>query len=303
MSLEVSGLTKIFGQQYAVDDITFTAPKGRITGFLGPNGAGKSTTMKIATGYSSANSGDVLLDGISVKGDPLSVKMITGYLPEHNPLYLDMYVREFLRFIGRAYGVKNLKSRVEEMIELIGLNPERNKKIGQLSKGYRQRVGLAQAMIHDPSIFILDEPTTGLDPNQIVEIRRIIKEVSHEKTVILSSHIMQEVEAICDKVVIINQGKIVADDTVDVLKHGKKDKESFILSFDLDVDASLFENFDCELKSSQELQISAESKNLRAELLRIIAENDLPLSSITKADEQSLEEVFRNLTGKEGAKS
>ncbi len=300
MSLEVSGLTKIFGEQRAVDDVSFTAPKGQITGFLGPNGAGKSTTMKIATGYSAANSGEVLLDGISVQSEPLAVKKITGYLPEHNPLYLDMYIREFLRFIGRAYGVRNLKNRVEEMIELIGLSPEKNKKVGQLSKGYRQRVGLAQAMIHDPSVLILDEPTTGLDPNQIVEIRRIIKEISQDKTVILSTHIMQEVEAICDKVVIINRGKIVADDSVDVLKQVKSEKESFTLKFDVAADAALFTKYDCEVINEKEFKISGDQSNLRGELLKVIAQHDLPLASITKSSEQSLEEVFRTLTGKGG---
>lgn len=303
MSLQVLGLTKIFGEQRAVNDVSFTASKGQITGFLGPNGAGKSTTMKIATGYSSATKGDVFLDDINVRQDPLKVKKITGYLPEHNPLYLDMYIREFLGFIGRAYGVKNLKSRVEEMIELIGLSPERNKKIGQLSKGFRQRVGLAQAMIHDPSILILDEPTTGLDPNQIVEIRRVIREISQDKTVILSTHIMQEVEAICDKVVIINQGKIVADDSVDVLKNAKSEKESYKLKFDMAAAVELFEKYECEIINEKELKVSGDQANLRAELLKIIAQNDLPLSSISKSSEQSLEDVFRKLTGKEGGKS
>ena len=296
MSLEIVGLTKIFGEQRAVDNISFTAPTGQITGFLGPNGAGKSTTMKIATGFSLATSGTVLVDGVDVSKDPLAVKEITGYLPENNPLYLDMYVREFLRFIGRAYHVKNIKTKVEEMIELIGLTRERNKKIGTLSKGYRQRVGLAQAMIHDPSVLILDEPTTGLDPNQIIEIRNIIKDISKEKTVILSTHIMQEVEAICDKVVIIDQGQIVADDEVSVLKVGGGSKSGFKMTFESAVNEKLFKKFEIECVNQKELVARSEKDNLRAELLKVIAENDLPLASIVKADEQSLEEVFRRLT-------
>lgn len=296
MSLEVVGLTKIFGEQRAVDNISFVAPTGQITGFLGPNGAGKSTTMKIATGFSLATSGTVLVDDVDVSKESLSVKKITGYLPEHNPLYLDMYVREFLRFIGRAYHVKNIKPKVEEMIELIGLTRERNKKIGALSKGYRQRVGLAQAMIHDPSVLILDEPTTGLDPNQIIEIRNIIKDISKEKTVILSTHIMQEVEAICDKVVIIDQGKIVADDEVSVLKVGGGSKAGFKMTFEAAVDKKLFEEFEVEKVSESELIARSEKDGLRAELLKVISENDLPLASIVKADEQSLEDVFRKLT-------
>lgn len=272
-----------------------------ITGFLGPNGAGKSTTMKIATGYTQATSGSVTLDGLNVSSDPLGVKKITGYLPEHNPLYLDMYVREFLRFIGKSYRVPRLKSHVEKMIELIGLTRESNKKIRQLSKGYRQRVGLAQAMIHDPSILILDEPTTGLDPNQIVEIRNVIKQISQDKTVILSTHIMQEVEAICDKVVIIDKGNIVADDDVSVLKSGVDGGEqSFKMVFESGVDDALFEAFDIVGSSEVEIVVKDDRDNLRADLLRIISDNELPLASITRSEEKSLEEVFRNLTKKGG---
>ncbi len=296
MSLEVVGLTKMFGEQKAVDNISFTAPSGRITGYLGPNGAGKSTTMKIATGFSLPTSGTTIVDGMDVTKKSLEVKRITGYLPEHNPLYLDMYVREFLRFIGRAYQVKNCKKRVEEMIDLIGLSREKNKKIGALSKGYRQRVGLAQAMIHDPSVLILDEPTTGLDPNQIIEIRNVIKDISKEKTVILSTHIMQEVEAICDKVVIIDKGKIVADDEVSVLKVGKNDKAGFKMSFEAAVDEKLFDPFEIEKVNDREIIARSEKDSLRADLLKVISEHDLPLAGIIKADEQSLEDVFRKLT-------
>jgi ABC-2 type transport system ATP-binding protein len=296
MSLEVVGLTKIFGTQKAVDTISFTAQTGQITGFLGPNGAGKSTTMKIATGYTTPTHGTVLVDGIDVLQDPLKVKRITGYLPEHNPLYLDMYVREFLQFVGRAYGVKNLKSRTEEMIELIGLTRESNKKIGALSKGYRQRVGLAQTMIHNPSVLILDEPTTGLDPNQIIEIRNVIKEVAKERTVILSTHIMQEVEAICDKVVIIDQGKIVADADVKSLKLGESTQEAFRLKFESAIDESSFGGFELEKVSPTEFIIRSGGQNIRSEIMKIISEKELPLVSINKSEEQSLEEVFRKLT-------
>ena len=296
MSLEVVGLTKIFGTQKAVDNISFTAEAGQITGFLGPNGAGKSTTMKIATGYTSPSSGTVIVDGVDVLQDPLKVKQITGYLPEHNPLYLDMYVREFLQFVGRAYGVKKLNSRVEEMIELIGLTRESNKKIAALSKGYRQRVGLAQTMIHNPSVLILDEPTTGLDPNQIIEIRNVIKEVAKDRTVILSTHIMQEVEAICDKVVIIDQGQIVADADVKSLKLGESTQEAYRIKFESKIEPEVFSNYDMEMISDTEFVIRSSEKNVRSELMKIISEKELPLVSINKSEEQSLEEVFRKLT-------
>src|SRR5688500_5459604 len=217
MSLIVQHLTKIYGTQKAVNEISFAARKGEIVGFLGPNGAGKSTTMKIATGYLSATSGQVLVGGLDVSQHPLKVKRITGYLPEHNPLYLDLFVHEYLEFAGGIYGLKGkaLKNRVAEMIELCGLTREQNKKIEALSKGYRQRVGLAQALIHDPKVLILDEPTSGLDPNQILEIRNVIRTISVNKTVVFSTHIMQEVQALCDRVVVINKGEIVADDRLD----------------------------------------------------------------------------------------
>ena len=211
--LKVQNLTKIYGSQKAVNDISFEAKAGEIVGFLGPNGAGKSTTMKIATCYLTATSGNVEVCNYNVQKNPLEVRQNIGYLPEHNPLYLDMYVKEFLEFIGGIYGLKgqSLQKRISDVIELFGLTLEYKKKIGQLSKGYRQRVGLAQALIHDPRVLILDEPTTGLDPNQLAEIRQVIKNIGKEKTVIFSTHILQEVEAICDRVVIINHGIIVKD--------------------------------------------------------------------------------------------
>jgi ABC-2 type transport system ATP-binding protein len=224
MSIKVQNLSKVYGSQRAVDNISFEVNKGEIIGFLGPNGAGKSTTMKILTGYIPATEGTAEVNGFDVKTSPMQVKTHIGYLPEHNPLYLDMYVKEFLDFAGSLYGLKGrtLQIKIDETIERVGLGLEKHKKIGQLSKGYRQRVGLAQALIHNPDVLILDEPTTGLDPNQLVEIRDLIKNVGKDKTVIFSTHIMQEVEAICDRVVIINRGKIVADSTLSELKKGGK---------------------------------------------------------------------------------
>jgi ABC-2 type transport system ATP-binding protein len=221
MSLQVQSLSKVYGTQKAVNDISFQADKGNIVGFLGPNGAGKSTTMKIATCFIPPTTGTVKVCGYDVTESPLEVKRKIGYLPEHNPLYLDMYVGEYLAFIGKLYELKGqfLLNRIAEMIELCGLGLEQHKKIGALSKGYRQRVGLAQALIHNPEVLILDEPTTGLDPNQILEIRKVIKEISKDKTVIFSTHIMQEVAALCSQVIIIKLGTIVANQSLDTLNN------------------------------------------------------------------------------------
>jgi len=221
MSIQIENLTKQYGTQKAVNNVSFAVQKGEIVGFLGPNGAGKSTTMKIITGYLSATSGTVTVGGFDVVTNQMAVRRLIGYLPEHNPLYLEMYVKEFLEFVGKLYGLTGplLRQRLSEMVELCGLGAEQHKKIGQLSKGYRQRVGLAQALIHNPAVLILDEATTGLDPNQIIEIRHLIKNVGHDKTVLFSSHIMQEVEAVCNRVVIINQGQIVANRLLNDLKN------------------------------------------------------------------------------------
>ncbi len=218
MSVRVRHLTKVYGTQRAVDDISFEVKKGEIVGFLGPNGAGKSTTMKVLTCFFPPTSGKAEVCGYDVEANPLEVRRKVGYLPEHNPLYKDMYVREYLFFVAGIYRVAQAARRVDELIELTGLTLEQHKKIGQLSKGYRQRVGLAQAMLHDPEVLILDEPTSGLDPNQLVEIRRLIKELGTEKTVIFSTHIMQEVQALCDRVLIIDRGRLVADDTIEGLQ-------------------------------------------------------------------------------------
>lgn len=220
MSIQVKNISKTFGQQKALDQVSFAIEKGEIVGFLGPNGAGKSTMMKILTTYLPASEGTALVNGFEVTKNAIEVKKSVGYLPEHNPLYLDMYVREYLFFNAGIY--KTPKAEVETVIEKTGLTPEANKKIGQLSKGYRQRVGLANALLHDPEVLILDEPTTGLDPNQLIEIRELIKNVGKEKTVLLSTHIMQEVEAICDRVIIINKGEIVLDKTLSELKNNQQ---------------------------------------------------------------------------------
>ncbi|WP_313114140.1 gliding motility-associated ABC transporter ATP-binding subunit GldA [Aequorivita sediminis] len=220
MSIKVENITKTYGEQKALNNVSFSVEKGEIVGFLGPNGAGKSTMMKILTTYIPASEGVAIVNDFEVSKDDISVKKSVGYLPEHNPLYLDMYVREYLQFNAGIYNIP--KSEVENVIEKTGLTPEANKKIGQLSKGYRQRVGLANALLHDPDVLILDEPTTGLDPNQLIEIRRLIKNVGEHKTVLLSTHIMQEVEAICDRVIIINKGQIVLDKKLADLKKNKQ---------------------------------------------------------------------------------
>ncbi|WP_410222392.1 ATP-binding cassette domain-containing protein [Pedobacter sp.] len=218
MSIEVFNLAKHYNNQKAVDEISFSAQQGRILGFLGPNGAGKSTTMKMLTCYLAPSSGYAEICGKHILDQPLEVKKRIGYLPEHTPLYTDMYVKEFLSFVAHTYGIKNIKQRVEEVINLTGLTVEQHKKISMLSKGYRQRVGLAQAIIHDPEVLILDEPTSGLDPNQLTEVRNLIKNLGKNKTLIISTHIMQEVEALCDDIIIINKGKLVANSSLQALK-------------------------------------------------------------------------------------
>ncbi|MEQ9404495.1 MAG: gliding motility-associated ABC transporter ATP-binding subunit GldA [Cyclobacteriaceae bacterium] len=296
MSIVVDNLTKIYGTQKALDGVSFEAPKGMITGFLGPNGAGKSTTMKIATGYISPTSGKVLVTGIDVIQEQLKVKKITGYLPEHNPLYLEMYVKEYLSFIAASYKLSDMKKRVSEVIDLCGLDLEQKKKISALSKGYRQRVGLAQSLIHDPEVLILDEPTGGLDPNQLVEIRKVIKEVSQQKTVILSTHIMQEVEALCDKVIIINRGKIVADDEVKNLKQEKNAKIEYKVEFETEVDVTLFEKEQLTVTDAGSNQyLISGGEDPRKIIMKLAGEHSLPLINISK-QEQSLEGVFQELT-------
>lgn len=302
MSVEVTNLTKIYGNQHAVNDISFTAEEGQIVGFLGPNGAGKSTTMKIATGYLPPSQGTIKVCGFDVVENPLEVRKNVGYLPEHNPLYLDMYIHEYLRFIGSLHKLsgKFLKERVAEMIELCGLTLEQNKQIGALSKGYRQRVGLAQALIHDPKVLILDEPTTGLDPNQILEIRNVIKTISKNKTVIFSTHIMQEVQALCDRVIIINRGNIVANDEVENLKDLQQGGILLIVEFDKAIDTSIFEALENVASVQQrtgfvyEIKIKGE-QDMRAEIFTVAKNQNWNLLQLS-TEEISLEQVFQQLT-------
>lgn len=227
MSLKVEGLSKVYNTQKAIDNISFYIKKGEIVGFLGPNGAGKSTTMKIITGYLNSSSGNAFVNDINVKLNPINVKKQIGYLPESNALYYEMYVKEYLKFIASVHKLNNTKNAVENVIELTGLQVEQNKKIGQLSKGYKQRVGLAAALIHNPEVLVLDEPTSGLDPNQIIEIRNVIKQQGQNKTVLFSSHILQEVEAVCNRIIIINKGKIVADESLENMKGKGKLEDIF----------------------------------------------------------------------------
>lgn len=300
MSLEVSQLTKLYGTQKALDEVSFAAKPGRILGFLGPNGAGKSTTMKIITGFLSADAGQVKVLGRDALINPQEVSKLIGYLPEHNPLYLDMYVREFLEFSGGLYALSGnkLRSRIKEMLVRTGLEPEQHKKIGQLSKGYRQRVGLARALIHDPQIVILDEPTTGLDPNQLMEIRNLIQEVAKDKTLILSTHIMQEVEAICQDVVIINKGKILVADSLTNLK-SNSNETILILETEEDLELQWFENVgkvDFGSKGSNVLLISTTDPTVaRKAIMTILHERSLNLVSLNQS-KKNLELIFREIT-------
>src|SRR5436190_1325784 len=263
MSIEVKNLLKVYGEQKAVNNISFKVDKGEIVGFLGPNGAGKSTTMKIITGYLEQSGGEAYVCGKNVSDDPLATKKKIGYLPELNALYYDMYVREYLGFVAEIHKVEDQKTKIENVIQLTGLTVESKKKIGQLSKGYKQRVGLAAALIHDPEVLILDEPTSGLDPNQIVEIRAVIRQQGKNKTVLFSSHILQEVEAICDRVVIINKGEIVADDKLSNLQKGNRDKHAVIIHFKEAVEKSLFEKI-TQVESIEQFQPSDSSETISA---------------------------------------
>lgn len=301
MSFQVNHLSKIYGRQKAVDDISFSIEKGEIVGFLGPNGAGKSTTMKIATTYLPPSSGKVLVNGLDVEEQPMKVKKIIGYLPEHNPLYLDMYVHEYLRFIGSVYGLssKQFKPRIGQIVEMCGLSQEQNKRIELLSKGYRQRVGLAQALIHNPEVLILDEPTSGLDPNQIIEIRKLIKQISQNKTVIFSTHIMQEVQALCDRVIVINKGQIVADDQLKNIIKGKGGAAVLVVELQGEInqeDLLKVQGVAEIYKSGSAFRIvSEEGVDVRAELFRFTAERNISVISL-KQEENTLEEIFRSLT-------
>jgi ABC-2 type transport system ATP-binding protein len=297
MSIEVKNISKIYGDQKALDNISFSVKNGEIVGFLGPNGAGKSTLMKILTTYITADEGSASVNGLDVISSKKEVQRIVGYLPEHNPLYLDLYVREYLAFNADVYKID--KSRIQEVIELTGLTPESNKKIGQLSKGYRQRVGLATALLHNPDVLILDEPTTGLDPNQLVEIRELIKNIGKDKTVFLSTHIMQEVEAICDRVIIINHGKIVTDKKLDKLI-SEEQEQVIEVEFDKAVSTELLAmlpNFKSATNTHDliwELTfISAE--DMRSKLFDFANENGLKTLQLNLKS-KNLEQIFREKT-------
>lgn len=298
MSIEVHSISKSYGTQKALDAISFTVKKGEIVGFLGPNGAGKSTLMKILTTYISSDEGTAIVNGHNVDSDSKSVQQSIGYLPEHNPLYLDLYVREYLAFNADVYKVA--KSRIEEVIQLTGLSTESHKKIGQLSKGYRQRVGLANALLHNPDVLILDEPTTGLDPNQLVEIRNVIKSVGADKTVFLSTHIMQEVEAICDRVIIIDKGKIVADKKLENLISTENTQQIIEVEFDQKVDEQLIagiENLTSYTNTQNtiwELTFIAD-KDMRSVVFDFATANGLKTLQLNQKN-KNLETVFREIT-------
>jgi len=298
MSIEVDGVSKIYGNQKALNNISFKVDKPEIVGFLGPNGAGKSTMMKILTTYLNASKGYAKVNGYNVDTNSKQVQQSVGYLPEHNPLYLEQYVKEYLAFNANIYGVS--KRRINEVIELTGLMPEVNKKIGQLSKGYRQRVGLANALLHDPEVLILDEPTTGLDPNQLIDIRNLIKSVGKTKTVFLSTHIMQEVEAMCDRVIIINNGKIVADKKLKNLRNEKE--QVVIVEFDYRIEDSLLLNLPNIKKVVNTHDFVYEitfktSEDMRSYVFDFAHDNQLKILQLNQKN-TSLESLFRDLTTK-----
>ena len=298
MSIEVKNVFKYFGEQAAVKDISFSVNKGEIVGFLGPNGAGKSTTMRMITGFLPVSSGEIYVSGLKVGIDNLKAQQKIGYLPENNPLYVDMYVKEYLEFVGRIYKVQNLKNRIKDMIDAVGLEVEQNKKIGALSKGYRQRVGLAQAIIHDPEVLILDEPTSGLDPNQLVEIRELIKTIGKEKTLMLSTHIMQEAEAICDKIVIISKGEIVTNKTTTELQEDASGEFLFV-EFQQEISKSQLKKIKgvthVEDYEKGFLLKATSMDELKINVSQFAQENNIILMTL-KSESKSLEEIFKDLT-------
>lgn len=296
MSIKVKNITKTYGKQKALNNISFEINTGEIVGFLGPNGAGKSTIMKIICSYITQNKGVVEVCGINVNNNPIGSKQKIGYLPENNPLYLDMYVKEFLAFIADIHKIKNKQSRIDEMIEITGLTPEKNKKISELSKGFRQRVGIASALIHDPEVLILDEPTTGLDPNQLKEIRNLIKQIGKTKTIMLSTHIMQEVEALCDRVIIIKQGEIVADSQIANLKASKE----IILEveFEKTIDKQLLKEIE-QINKVEQIEGNKYKIHSDLDVRSEISQTAINQGNIVismQITENKLEEIFQNLT-------
>ena len=300
MSIEVKDLLKIYGEQKAVNNISFKVDKGEIVGFLGPNGAGKSTTMKIVTGYLQPTAGEAFVTGINVASHPLEVKKKIGYLPELNALYYDMYVKEYLGFLAEIHEVDNKQKAVNNAINTVKLTVESKKKIGQLSKGYKQRVGLAAALIHDPEVLILDEPTSGLDPNQIIEIREVIKQQGADKTVLFSSHILQEVEAICDRVIIINKGELVADDQLSNLQKGNQETHTVVVELKEPVNIQLLEQMKevISVRQQQGSHFKLQTQNpeaVRKQILEMALQHNLNIVSL-QSESQSLEDIFRTLT-------
>ncbi|MDG1160150.1 MAG: gliding motility-associated ABC transporter ATP-binding subunit GldA [Flavobacteriales bacterium] len=304
MSILVQNVTKLYGEQKALNSVDFSIQKGEIIGFLGPNGAGKTTMMKIITCFIPPSEGKVEVCGIDVMESPLEVKKKVGYLPEHNPLYLDMWVKEYLQFVAELYQLPKAKSKVDEMIERVGLGLEQHKKIAALSKGYRQRVGLAQAMIHDPEVLILDEPTSGLDPNQLVEIRQLIQEIGKSKTVMLSTHIMQEVEALCNRAIIINRGDIVADAPVEELRNLQQaQQEVVIVEFNQSCNEESLKAIDgvvgLEVRAGNTYVFSAEGgKDVRQAIFDWAVRNERSVLGIQR-ESMNMEEVFKSLTRKQ----
>ena len=301
MTIKVSQISKFYGNQKALDQVSFEIGTGELVGFLGPNGAGKSTMMKIITGYLASNGGSVSINGETVETKNVAIRSQIGYLPENNPLYTDLFVREYLEMVAGFYKLPNKKEQVQKMVELTGLKEEQNKKIKALSKGYRQRVGLAQALIHDPAVLILDEPTTGLDPNQLEEIRQLISTISKNKTVMISTHIMQEVEAVCTRVLIINKGKLVADGSIGQLKSGQFiQKQTVLVEFDKAPDINLLRKIPGLLRV-EPINFStyqAESErgiDLRPLLFQFAVQNQLILLTLNE-QQQSLENIFQDLT-------
>jgi len=302
MSIEVKNLLKVYGEQKAVNNISFKVNKGEIVGFLGPNGAGKSTTMKIITGYLEQSGGDAYVCGMNVADEPLETKKKIGYLPELNALYYDMFVREYLAFVAEIHKVENPKKKIESVIGLTGLTIESKKKIGQLSKGYKQRVGLAAALIHDPEVLILDEPTSGLDPNQIIEIREVIKKQGKDKTVLFSSHILQEVEAVCDRVIIINKGELVADDKLSNLRQRSSSSNTVKVSFKESLEKEMLQQLPAARSvnktDANNWQLATDNpEQLRKQILELSLQHNLNIVSLQN-ESQSLEDVFRSLTQK-----
>ncbi len=301
MSIRIENISKIYGKQKALNKISFEIKKGEIMGFLGPNGAGKSTLMKIITNFIPQNEGSIFVNGLDIMENSLEVRKKIGYLPENNPLYLEMYVKEYLNFIAGIYKIKNRNKKVSYIIEKTGLNLEKNKKIAYLSKGYKQRVGIAQVLIHDPEILILDEPTSGLDPNQIIEIRNLILEVSREKTILISTHIMQEVEALCNRVVIINKGNIIANDFVKKISSNIFNKtQNILVEFDRKIDIEKLKNINGILKiegikENKFLIISKNDIDIRPEIFNFCLDHNFKILSILKK-EKNLEDIFHELT-------